>query len=83
MKLTKDEYSVLYWVARCGRTDFFKLNEFISKDEAQPIIIKLEKLGMVRINYKEGKVYGFRETNEGEAELSDYSYIDWFEKLGG
>jgi len=82
MKLTKEEYTLLYYMTRVGLTNFEKLKGRIEKEEAEIIVRKLEKLGLVKISYWRGELYGFMETEKGERLLSDKEYGDWYNELG-
>lgn len=82
MNLTKKEYEVLYWISRNGLTDFEKLSINIEEEKAKPIIEILEKKGLIKISYREEKVYGFMETQIGNKIVEDKKYEDWYLELG-
>jgi predicted transcriptional regulator len=82
MELTKEEYEVLYWIARNGLMDFERLSLNIDLKKAQLIVNKLEKKGLIKISYREGKIYGFMETELGNKMLEDKKYEEWYYELG-
>jgi len=38
----------------------------IDKNKVEIIVKKLDKLGLIKISYREDKIYGFMETEKGE-----------------
>lgn len=80
VEITKNEYGVLYLIARNGRTDFKRLG--IGLERAKSIVLELEKKGLVKINYRDGEIYGFIETPLGEKTLADKKYEKWFLEFG-
>ena len=46
------------------------------------IINKLEKKGLLKLSYRDGKIYGFMETPKGEKIITDKKYEMWFNELG-
>ena len=50
--------------------------------KAKVIVLKLEKKGLIKISYREGKMYGFMETELGNKTLEYKKYEKWFNGLG-
>ncbi len=82
MELKKEEYEVLYWIARNGLMDFERLSSNIELKKAKVIISKLEKKGLIKISHREGKIYGFMETELDNKTLEDKKYETWYNELG-
>jgi hypothetical protein len=45
-------------------------------------IKKLEKMGLIKISYCEGEIYGFMETEKGSNLLTMPKYQDWYGECG-
>jgi hypothetical protein len=81
--LSKEEYSVLYWISRRGLTDLEKLDGMLdSQEKIKKIVNTLEKKGFIKIEIRDGKIYGFIETRLGDKEVNEKRYEGWFNKLG-
>ena len=82
MELIKEEYEVLYWIARNGLMDFERLSSKINLKKVKLIVDKLEKKGLIKISHRDGEIYGFMETELGNKMLEDKKYELWYGELG-
>ena len=76
--LTTEEQKVLQFII-IGRDSLEKLKETFKDGEINllNIINTLEKKGMIKVSYREGKIYGLIETNEGYKEVEKAGFEDW------
>ena len=76
-KLTIDEQKVLQFII-IGRNSLEKLQEtFKEEEKLSRIIISLEKKGMIKISFREGKIYGLMETTKGYELIKGKGFEDW------
>lgn len=80
-KLTKTEYEILYYIS-IGRNSIERLEGMFESKDILNTINNLEKMGLIKISYREGRIYGFMETSQGENFLTDSEYTDWYEECG-
>ena len=80
MKITKKEFEVLFNIP-LGKTDLER--GYKSDNKFEKVILKLEKKGLIRIEYREGKIYGFMLSKKGEISLKDSSYKEWADEFEG
>lgn len=65
-----------------GRTDLERLKGIYPLNELKKILNKLKKLGLIEIEMKRGKIYGFMETTLGKENLYYKEYSKWFVEYG-
>lgn len=75
--LTTEEQKVLYFIV-IGRNSLEKLKEtFKDEKELLRIIKKLEKEELIKISFRERKIYGIIETNKGYELVKGKGFEDW------
>lgn len=81
-ELSKEEYEVLYfiWV---GRNTFERMKGLFNIDFVLKTLHKLEGIGLVKISYRDGKLYGFMNTEKGFEVLESADYRDWHDECEG
>lgn len=80
-KLSKEEYETLYFIYR-GRTNFQRLDKIFDKASLKKKVTKLEKLGLIKISYREEEIYGFMESDKGKELIESEVYKNWYRELG-
>ena len=82
MKLEKQEYEILYYISRGGRNSLERLEGMFDSKVVLRAIEKLSKLGLIKISYRDNKIYGFMETTKGDNLLISEEYKDWYYEMG-
>ncbi len=80
-KLTKEEYTILYG-SYSWRTSIEKIEVVLEMEKIVEILKKLEEMGLIKISYRDGEIYGFIETKEGNELLRSEEYEDWYIECG-
>ncbi|MEM3113113.1 MAG: hypothetical protein QXI33_01665 [Candidatus Pacearchaeota archaeon] len=82
IKLSKEEYQILYKIVGLGVNTHEKLAKSLGEKKTFEIIKKFEKLGLVKISYWRGELYGFTNTKEAEELINSDEYLDWYIECG-
>lgn len=77
-ELTKDEFLVLLSIAVFGKTDLDKLRGTLkNSDKEWDALSELDREGLIKMEFRDGDVYGFVETSKGYAEVNNPDYKVW------
>ncbi|MEK6927292.1 MAG: hypothetical protein AABX11_02570 [Nanoarchaeota archaeon] len=82
IKINKKEFQVLYAIARDGRDNLERLKDLFEGQVIMKILDKLEMSGLIKIEYRDKKIYGFMETTKGNELLESEEYSKWFKECG-
>lgn len=81
IKLSKKEFGVLFGIVHTGIVSDLERSGLDEDPNSKKIILKFDKLGLIKIDWREGEIYGFMKTKKGEEVLYDPIYKEWFNKL--
>lgn len=84
MKITKEDFEILHWIEYMNYNDLRLLSETlgITKEDAEKKLLELEKRKLIKIEYRENKIYGSQLTEEGKKIWDDDNYLKWKLELG-
>lgn len=81
-KLTAEEFEALYYI-NIGRNSLDRLNDiFEDINKTNLLVKKLEEKGLIKVEIREGAIYGFMETQKGLKTLKSEEYKGWYVGLG-
>ena len=83
-KISKKDFEILHWIEHMCFNNPKQLSEQveISKQKAEKKLIQFEKRGLIKIEYREGKIYGSQLTDKGKQIWEDDKYLNWKLELG-
>jgi len=84
VEITKKDFEILHWIEYMNYNNPKLLSEQldISEDEAKKKLLDLEKRGLIKIENREGKIYGSQLTEKGKEIWNNQKYNEWKEELG-
>lgn len=84
LEISKRDFAILFYVEFQGDNYPKELAKQlkISENEAEAELLRLEKKGLIKIEYREGEIYGSQLTGEGAKIFNDDKYINWKVELG-
>jgi len=84
MKLTKEEFEIIFWIEYMGYNYPERLSETmeIPEEEAKKRMKQLEAEGLITITIREKEIYGSQLTEKGKEIWDDKQYNKWKEDLG-
>lgn len=82
-QLTKEEFTVLFNITNSWQSDPERASDGSVEDLAmqRQIFTRLGEKGLIKIDHREGQVYGAVATEAGENVLREKKYREWLEKL--
>jgi len=80
-KISKRAFEVLYYIS-IGRNTPERLNKLFGM-EMSNVLIRLEKKELIKISYRDNKIYAFMETEKGNKLIYSEKYSEWFKELEG
>jgi DNA-binding MarR family transcriptional regulator len=81
--IDREDFEALHWIEYMGLNNPNKLAPqlSISKEEANDKLIELERKGLIKIEHREGRIYGSQLTEEGKRVWEDDKYSTIREEL--
>lgn len=81
--ISKQDFKFLFLIDFMNYNDPNLLSDNeISEKEAEDKLNELEKRGLIKIEHREGKIYGSQLTEKGKDIMEDKNYLEWKEEFG-
>jgi predicted transcriptional regulator len=82
--IDKTDFEVIFWIESMGYNNPDLLSEQMDWPikEAEKYLLRLEQEGLIKIEYKENKIYSSQLTVKGREIYEDRNYKTWKEELG-
>ncbi len=79
MEITKNEFEVLYGIEFWNKGDPQGIANVtnISEKDAETLLKSLEEKGLIKIEIRDGKIYGAQLTSKGSEIYEDDKYLNW------
>jgi len=78
-RISKSEFEALYYID-LGRNTPERLNELFGMDMSN-VLIRLEKMELIKISYRDNKIYAFMETEKGNKLIYSEKYSKWLKEI--
>lgn len=79
MKLNREEFETLWNIGNSWQTDPVRASDGTpdSVKKYMKIFLKLDEIGLIKIEIRDGQIYGAHETKEGEEVMDQKVYDSW------
>ena len=84
MEITKQDFEILFWIEYMNYNNPKLLSGQleISEQKIKNKLLNLEKEELIKIEYRENKIYGSQLTEKGKEIWNNEKYDEWKEELG-
>ena len=84
MKIAKKYFEILHWIEymNYNNPELLSKQLNITKKEAENKLLELEKKDLIKIEIREGGIYGSQLTEKGKEIWNSKKYSKWKENLG-
>jgi len=84
MKISREDFEIIFWIEFMGYGDPSRLSGQMNKSEegVEKRLRGLEERGLIKIELRDGKIYGSSLTSRGVEVFNDKQYLKWKLELG-